>query len=1081
MRRNRDRVAGRMVAAAVVCLLAVLPAGPATPVSSPADPVRSLERLADLSGGKLEAHFGIATGAFDFIRATGAGPVVRDDASLPAETRARGFLAEHGAVVGLGSAERRRLTEVLTLEKIDRDAIGMSHVWFQQRYRDVPVFGGQLVVHMSAEGITGVNGFYVPALAIPAKPSLSIASATRIARSVVARENPDLELASKAPMLEVYRLGLVEGQPGESVLSYSVEISGSGLREKVVVDAHSGTVVQRIPLIHTAKDRIVYSPQYRPNHPDLFALKREGGLPSLPMIENLYRFAGQVYDFFSSTFGRDSYDGKGTTMRSVYLVNQLCPNAYWNGQTTNYCPAFDLDDVVAHEWGHAYTQFTHNLVYLCQSGALNESYSDVWGETIDLLNEEDGIGGANNDQPFPAGQRWILGEDFGRPVQEVILRDMWDPERLNSPGKVTSEAYACSAADGGGVHTNSGVSNHHYAMLVDGKTYNGVQVKGIGLTKAAHIYYRAMRNYQMTLTQFPDHAQALSASCHDLIGQQINALSSDRVSNERITADDCKQVHNASRAVQFTTPATQCAFKPLLKRGAPPVCPGGKVFYSEDFEKGLGAWKLEGEGVGKAWPNLEWTKASPPGRRGTSAFAVNPNSGVCPGNGDAGHFWMDGPDFVVPADADGLRLRFDHWMSTDPVDGGNVLAKVNDGEFTVIPADAYLFNGPNGTGGSNNPKSGEDQWSGADGGSTYGSWGTSIADLSTIAGPGDHLQLRFDFGIDCSGGARGWYVDNIKIYDCPTLPAPLPPKIGGGYTDPDPDGAMTLSWERAKDSIGPDVIEESQSCAPLFLDDAENGLENWETAVSGSDPLAFGWDTSSDKPMHDSTAFRARMPEPVMNMSATMTLRRTIAVPETGTTELSFDDWFGSDREDVGFVEVSEGGAWVPINTSTLGALNYPALDYPTLPLAHQTVDLTRYAGKSIGLRFRYKVGGVGFVDVARIGWYVDNIAVTHTDWDELASVNGTSYKVSGLGGGAHCFRIRATYRVRGARVEGLPSEPLATRVAANVAAKPAKPTKVQGKKMLPATGVTPAPFLAFVLLASSAVLARGVRRSRTR
>ncbi len=437
----------------------------------------------------------------------------------------------------------------------------------------------------------------------------------------------------------------------------------------------------------------------------------------------------------------------------------------------------------------------------------------------------------------------------------------------------------------------------------------------------------------------------------------------------------------------------------------------------------------------------------------------------------------------MPADAGPLRLRFDHWVGTDPVDGGNVLVKVNDGEFTVLPAEAYLFNGPNGTGGGNNPKMGEPQWSGADGGSVYGSWGTSIADLSTVAKRGDRVQLRFDFGIDCSGGARGWYVDNIKIYDCPTLPAPLPPKIGGGYSDPDPDGSYTLSWVRAKDSVGPDVVEVAGSCAPLFLEDAENGLEGWDTEVTGgSSPLAFGWDTSADKPGHDSSAFRARLPEPLMDMSAILTLQRKLAIPKSGRTELSFNDWFGSDREDIGYVEISEGGdAWLPINTSTLGALNYPLLDYPTLPLAHQTVDLTPYAGKTIGLRFRYKVGGIGFVDVARIGWYVDNIAITNDDWSELATVNGTSYKVAGLGGGAHCFRIRATYSVRGARVEGLPSAPLATRVAAGVVAKAKPKPRVLGKKSLPATGVTPAPLVAFVLIGSAAALAAAIRRSRSR
>ena len=59
-------------------------------------------------------------------------------------------------------------------------------------------------------------------------------------------------------------------------------------------------------------------------------------------------------------------------MHSVLLVNDQCPNAYWNGQTTNYCPDFDADDVVAHEWGHAYTQYTHGLIYSYQAGGLNE-------------------------------------------------------------------------------------------------------------------------------------------------------------------------------------------------------------------------------------------------------------------------------------------------------------------------------------------------------------------------------------------------------------------------------------------------------------------------------------------------------------------------------------------------------------------------------------------------------------------------------------------------------------------------------------------------------------------------------------
>ncbi len=68
---------------------------------------------------------------------------------------------------------------------------------------------------------------------------------------------------------------------------------------------------------------------------------------------------GEAYWMFQNTFGRDSYDGAGATMRTVNNDPRInCPNANWNGVTTNYCDGVSSDDVVSHEWGHAYTEFT---------------------------------------------------------------------------------------------------------------------------------------------------------------------------------------------------------------------------------------------------------------------------------------------------------------------------------------------------------------------------------------------------------------------------------------------------------------------------------------------------------------------------------------------------------------------------------------------------------------------------------------------------------------------------------------------------------------------------------------------------
>ena len=75
----------------------------------------------------------------------------------------------------------------------------------------------------------------------------------------------------------------------------------------------------------------------------------------------------------------------------------------WNGITTNYCTGVSSDDVVAHEWGHAYTEYTSGLIYQWQSGALNESYSDVWGETLDLINKRDDEGEGDLDAKRPVG------------------------------------------------------------------------------------------------------------------------------------------------------------------------------------------------------------------------------------------------------------------------------------------------------------------------------------------------------------------------------------------------------------------------------------------------------------------------------------------------------------------------------------------------------------------------------------------------------------------------------------------------------------------------------------------------------
>jgi len=759
--------------------LAVPPQGAAGEIA--ADPLTAA--LADVvrsTGGRVDVRIETATGVPSFVRALPRAHLAQSDAALPAEDRARAFLAEHGDLIGMTAAQRAASRSTLQVREVATDPAGRIHVSFEQLHGGLPVFGTRLNVHLDDQGVTAINGTFVPWISVATTPAVGEQLARAAAVDALASEHDGVHAEEAA--LQIFHRGLIEGTRGETSLAWAVVVAGDGVREQVWIDAADGTLLARYPLQHAAKDRCVYTPRYDPDNPELFVAKREGD-PSFGTgpVDNLYDFSGQVYDFFNDAFGFDSYDNSGIKMRTVYLINEVCPNAYWNGRATYYCPGFDTDDVVAHEWGHAYTDFTHDLVYAYQPGALNESYSDIWGETIDLLNGRDALGGSNNDEPFPAGQRWLVGEDttlHDRVHRAIGLRDMWNPERLGAPGRVLGGGYVCGTGDNGGVHTNSSVPNHAYAMLVDGKAYNGHTIEGLGLTKAAHVYWQAQRYYQGPATKFPEHDQALQASCADLLGVDLGSLIGGAPSGEVLTTQDCAQVAEATAAVELSE-TTRCVFFPILLPGAPPVCDGAETLFSDDFDSGLDGWTLESEGEFMAWPGWNWEArgALPGGRPGSAAFAVDASAGSCDAyvvDDVTGRFSMATPVLTAPSDTSGLLLRFDHFVNTQrSFDGGNVQISIDGGEYVVVSNQAFVHNPPRErltevavVAVNLNPKAGEYAWHGYDAGDVTGSWGTSVVDLDRLVDPGQTYSLRWDFGVDSCAGRQGWFVDDVAVYRC---------------------------------------------------------------------------------------------------------------------------------------------------------------------------------------------------------------------------------------------------------------------------------------------------------------------------
>ncbi len=205
--------------------------------------------------------------------------------------------------------------------------------------------------------------------------------------------------------------------------------------------------------------------------------------------------AEKTFDYFLSTFNRNSYNNTGGNIVSFIHFASAYNNAYWNGAVMTYgdgngttFDALTSLDVAAHEIGHAVCETTANLVYQKESGAMNEGFSDIWGACVEFF-------------AAPTKATWLIGEDIERRVGRPALRSMSDPKSLNQPDTyggsfwINPNCTPTSTNDYCGVHTNSGVLNHWFYVLSVGESgtndigsvYN---VSGITMAKAAKIAYR---------------------------------------------------------------------------------------------------------------------------------------------------------------------------------------------------------------------------------------------------------------------------------------------------------------------------------------------------------------------------------------------------------------------------------------------------------------------------------------------------------------------------------------------------------------------------------------------------------------
>ncbi len=442
----------------------------------------------------------------------------------------------------------------LALDEKFRDPLGWDHFSYSVSYKGIPVRNNIIKVHVKDGILISINaelnkvkGSITPSFS----PDLAIESALLIIGAQRYKwEMPEEEALLKMeqqdakasyypnPTLMWYQ---PQGQQKPSLV-YGMDVySDLPLsRQFIYIDAHSHALVGSENRIHTADSNGVAVTAYSGNQPivaDYFASQfrlRESGRGNGIQTFNLNntsnygaatdftdadnfwnntanqdQYAGDAhwgaemtYDYFWQVHNRNSIDGNGFLLKSYMHYNTNYNNAFWDGQRmtygdgngTTFTPLTAID-ITAHEIAHGLTSNTSNLAYSNESGALNESFSDIFGVSVEAF--------ANNNT-----LNWIIGED-ATPSGNGI-RNMSNPNAFADPDTYLGTNYYTGTQDNGGVHTNSGVQNFWYYLLTLGGTgtndiNNAYNVTGLGMLNASRI---AFRNNTIYLTPNSDYADA---------------------------------------------------------------------------------------------------------------------------------------------------------------------------------------------------------------------------------------------------------------------------------------------------------------------------------------------------------------------------------------------------------------------------------------------------------------------------------------------------------------------------------------------------------------------------------------------
>lgn len=472
---------------------------------------KAIEKLKEIDR-ESEIFWDSGTIIPSFIKGTLSTPSTENPEEI-----ARTFLEEYREL----SDMQHGLDENLELFTVETDFTGFHHVIFLQHIKNIPVFEGSVQVHINPQGqVTAYKDFRLTEVSVELEPKIKREEAIELVRL-------DIGLG-QAITVPRSRLMLFRDRKNKPHLAWQIEsIFATGLAGRFhFVDAHTGELLDKFSQIRAALSRKTYNAKTAASLPGELVLENDQATTD-EVAKAAHENMAIVYDYFKNNFGRDSYDNKGSPLVSTVHFQERYNNSFWSdfhkqlvfgdGDGFRWKPMAFALDIVAHELTHAIAAHTARFVYSKESGALDESFADVFAILI------------SNGERITS---WQIGEGVYTPYHEGdALRDLSDPPRFGQPDHIDNfirlapgEIPDLDRNQSGYIHQNSGIPNKVAYLIVEGGMHYGIKVKGIPRTKAEKIYYLALTAYLHSATlsrwTFREARYALMNACRQLYGEK---------------------------------------------------------------------------------------------------------------------------------------------------------------------------------------------------------------------------------------------------------------------------------------------------------------------------------------------------------------------------------------------------------------------------------------------------------------------------------------------------------------------------------------------------------------------------------